>query len=370
MNEKQKHLCFIGNMLGRNPGYITTQGQIVADLFAAEKEFEVTCVSSKINRAVRFLDIFATLIRKKGKFDVVVLEVYSGLNFIIADSVGLFCKLFNIPVVMVLHGGKLPEFIERFPAWTKRVLKRAKFLVAPSHFLAEKIGSGGLKVRVIPNVIDLEIYPFRLREKIEPRLIWMRSFHPIYNPQMAIRVLEELRHTEPAATLTMAGVDKGSEAEIKELARKLSLTNAVRFAGFLEGEEKIRQLSEADIYLNTNLYDNMPVSVVEACALGLPVIATRVGGLPYLITEGANGLLVESGNVREMTDAVKLLLKNPTLTGKISRGARRLAECSAWTSVKREWTKLFDEITGHTSFHTAVPPHSENNFQTEELGLR
>lgn len=373
MNSKPLHLCFVGNMLGRNPGYITTQGQIIADLFAAEEGYEITCVSSKINRVARLWEIVTTLIKEKGSIDIVVLEVYSGLNLIIADTVGLLCKVFKIPLVMVLHGGKLPEFIERFPHWTRRVLKRTNFLVAPSRFLAEKIGNDNFNIRVIPNVIDLENYPFRLREKIQPRLVWMRSFHPIYNPQMAIEVLAELRRSEPAATLTMAGVDKGTESEIKKKAHRLNLADAVRFAGFLDGERKIQELSGADIYLNTNLFDNMPVSVVEACALGLPVIATRVGGVPYLISEGADGLLVESGNVREMTDAVKLLLKNPALTGKISRGARRLAECSAWTSVKKEWKKLFDEVLGCSPVRTANAASAtlaENNFKTEKLGLR
>jgi L-malate glycosyltransferase len=343
MNLKTMHLCFVGNMLGKNDGYVTTQGQIVADLFAAEG-YSVTCVSSKINRAARLSEIVWTLIRNSGKFDAVVLEVYSGLSFIIADVVGLLCRIFKLPLVMVLHGGNLPEFTERRPHWAKRVFKRADFLAAPSPFLAEKIGKYGFEIRVIPNVVNLENYPFRERREIKPKLVWMRSFHELYNPQMAVKVLAELRRSVPEATLTMAGKDKGLENKVKESAENLGLSDAVKFAGFLDEKRKLKEFADADIYINTNRVDNMPVSVLEACAFGLPVVATRVGGLPYLIADGENGVLVEDENVGEMVAAIKKLLDNPGFARKISRGGRLLATRSAWSSVRRDWEKLFAQI--------------------------
>ena len=343
MNSRTAHICFVGNMLGRNRGYVTTQGQVVADLIAAEG-FLVTCVSSKKNRAARLTEIIATIVKNRRNFDVLVLEVYSGLGLIIADVAGWLGKMFKLPTIMVLHGGHLPEFIERHRWWTKRVLNRADFLVAPSPFLAEKIGAFGYKIKQIPNVIDLDDYPFRERGRIEPRLIWMRSFHSIYNPEMAIEVLAELRRSIPQATLTMAGVDKGLEDKIKRMAADAGLFDAVRFPGFLNAAEKAREFAAADIYLNTNRIDNMPVSVVEACAFGLPVVATCVGGLPYLIKHHENGLLVPNEDVKAMTSAIKELLDNPDFTRSISLGARRLAERSAWTRVRGDWEELLAKV--------------------------
>src|SRR5262249_33457461 len=142
-------------------------------------------------------------------------------------------------------------------------------------------------------------------------LLWMRSFHPIYNPQMAIKVLAELRKSHPNATLIMAGVDKGLEPEVKGMVSDMDLSDAVSFPGFLNSKKKAQFYSEAYVFLNTNRTDNMPVSVVEACACGLPVVSTNVGGLPFLITNGENGLLVENENDPEMVEAVKSLLENP-----------------------------------------------------------
>ena len=352
-------------MLGRNRGYVTTQGQIVADLLAAEG-LTITCVSSKINRAARLAEIIATLVKNHRKFDVLVLEVYSGLGLIVSDAAGRLGKMFRLPLIMFLHGGHLHEFIERHPRWTKRVLNRADFLVAPSPFLAEKIGAFGYQIAEIPNVIDLSEYPFRERSRIAPALIWMRSFHSIYNPEMAIKVLTELRRGVPRATLTMAGVDKGLENKIKRMAEEAGLSGAVRFPGFLDAAEKAREFAAADIYLNTNRIDNMPVSVVEACAFGLPVVATRVGGLPYLIKHRENGLLVPNEDVMAMTRAVKELLDDPELTRRISLGARCLAERSAWTSVRGDWDELFMKIL-RPNFEAGEKVLTKENPSTEKL---
>ncbi len=343
MNLKSTHLCFVGNMLGRNPNYIITQGQIVADLLVSDG-CQVTSVSSKINRFNRLADIVKTLLTDNRNFDLVLLEVYSGAYFVIADIVGFLCMLFKLPLIMVLHGGKLPDFIQKYPRWTKRTLNRADALVAPSLFLAEKLGVDGFRVQVIPNVIDLGAYPYRERSKISPDLIWMRSFHPIYNPEMAIKVLARLKRTVPGATLTMAGRDKGLEKKVRSLASALGISDSVRFTGFLDFTKKQEEFSNADIYINTNCVDNMPVSVLEARAFGLPVVATNVGGLPYLVDHGENGLLVPDEDVEAMVESIKMLLDDPELTRKISQNGRALAEHSAWSSVCFEWEKLLSRV--------------------------
>src|SRR5207249_3285499 len=102
-------------------------------------------------------------------------------------------------------GGAMPEFAARHPGWNRRVLSRARALVAPSKFLAREMAPHGFDCRVIPNVIEIECYPYRHRARLLPRLFWMRTFHPIYNPEMAIRTLAELRKTVSDATLVMGG---------------------------------------------------------------------------------------------------------------------------------------------------------------------
>lgn len=340
---KTLRICVVGNLLGRNPGYITSQGQILADLLLKENYAVISC-SSKINRLLRWFDIVSTVIWNRKNFDVLILEVYSGLNILMSETVSFLGRILGVPMIFVLHGGNLPLFSKKYPRWVKRVLSRGDILAAPSTFLVNGLKHLEFPIRVVRNIIEIDQYPCRVRRKIEPKMIWMRSFHPTYNPQMALKVLRLVKNTCPDASLVMAGLDKGLEPEIKTMAVELGLQDAVRFPGFLDQETKIKEFSEADIYLNTNRIDNMPVAVVEACAMGLPVIATNVGGLSDLLENGKNGILVPDEDVKGMADAVNELLHDHDRTEKLSKNGRELAELSSWNAVKICWEEIFAEM--------------------------
>jgi len=336
-------LCFIGPLVGRHPGYVTTQGEILADRFA-EAGYVTFEASSHPNRYVRLADIAATIVKHRKEIDVLVLNTYSGPSFVVEDLASRLGRLFGHRIVMVLRGGAMPEFMARFPKWTKAVLSRADALIAPSEYLAKAIAPYGFKARVIPNVIDISKYPYRKRERLQPRLFWMRAFHEVWNPLMAVRVLARLREHRPDATLTIAGQDKGLEVESKRLAEKLGVGDAVHFPGFLNMEAKAREGDAADIFISTNRIDNMPVSVVEACAMGLPVISTDVGGMADLLTHGENGLLVPDNDDEQMVEAILALLDDPMLAAKLSEQGRALAERSSWPRVKQQLDQVFNEI--------------------------
>ncbi len=337
------HVLISANLLGKNGGRVTTQGLILAGRLSAAG-FRVSAASSYENRVLRLIDIVLTIVRNGASADLMIVEVYSGLGFLLVEISSLLGKLFRLPTAFVLHGGNLPNFAAKYPRWIRRVLMRADILAAPSDYLAEAISSLGFKIRVIPNIIDLGDYEFRLRSAPAPRLIWMRSFHEIYNPMMAIETFVKVREKYPNATLVMAGPDKGLETAVKIAARDLGVEDAVRFPGFLDSRAKSEELSQADIYINTNRVDNMPVSVVEACACGLPVVATNVGGIGRLLTHEKTGLLVESGDAVQMADAVIRLVRDSELAARLSLNGRELAERSDWNTVRAKWDEVFDDL--------------------------
>lgn len=339
----QPRVCIVGNLVGQHAGNVTTQGQILANLLV-KSGYDVISVSSKLNRLMRMAEIIMTVVGRRRSIDLMIVEVYSGLSFVIADTVSFIGKHLGIATVGVLHGGGLPEFTTRKTKWVSRVLRRFDELVTPSAYLKGAFESLGFESRIIPNVIDLEKYPHRLRRHIEPKLIWMRAFHSIYNPGLAIRAFSLILDKYADATLVMAGVDKGLEASVKQLARDLGVDSRIGFPGFLGPEAKAQEFSKADIYLNTNDVDNMPVTVVESCAFGLPVIATDVGGIGYLINNGIEGLLVPAGDAEGIADAVTRLLRDPELTSRLSANGRLLAERSSWDSVRSFWENMFREL--------------------------
>ena len=344
-------LCFVGPMLGVNPGWVTTQGEILAALLA-DGGYPVRVTSHIPARLPRLADTLRSLVAWRGEIDLVVHQVFSGPAFAVTDAASRLCRLLNLPQIMVLHGGALPEFAAARGGWVRRVLRRAAIVVAPSAYLARdfaRFPELAPRLRIIPNILEIENYPFRfrLRAAAQPRLLWMRTFHEIYHPEMAVETLAELRRTHPAATLTMAGQEKGLHGAVREVAASMGLADAVRFPGFLGPEDKAREFAAHDIYLNTNRVDNMPVSVLEAGAFGLPVVATAVGGIPYLLRDGETGLLVPDGDATAMSAAVCRLLDEPGLAGRLSANGRRLAESCAWEPVKAQWQTLFTEVLGH-----------------------
>lgn len=344
--EKHPRLCLVGPMLGVNPGWVSTQGEIMAGLLS-ESGYHVLLTSTRPARLPRLADTLGSLIVWRKDIDLVIHQVFSGPAFGITAAASILCQWLRLPQIFVLRGGALPEFAASRPGWVKRVMRRAAAIVAPSAYLAgvfESILEPGTRMRIIPNILAIENYPFRHRPIVQPRLLWMRTFHEIYNPVMAVEVLADLRQTHPATTLTMAGQEKGLHAEVVAGVRRWGLTDAVRFPGFLDLPSKVREFDEHDIYLNTNRVDNMPVSVLEAGAFGLPVVATTVGGIPYLLNDGETGLLVPDGDVKAMADSVRRLLDEPDLAGLLSANGRALAESCSWGAVRAQWEALFQEV--------------------------
>jgi glycosyltransferase involved in cell wall biosynthesis len=338
-------LCFVGPLVGRNSGYVTTQGEILSDKFK-EVGYSVTSVSASPNRYMRLADIVSTLIQRRKNVDIMILQVYGERSFVVEDIASWLGRQFRQSIVMVLRGGTLPDFFARFPNWARRVLSRAAVLIAPSEFLARAVLPYGFRAQVIPNLIDISVYPYRHRLTVSPRLFWLRGFYPYYNPMMAVRVVSLLRSKVPGATLVMAGQDKGIELDVRRLAGDLGLDGAIRFPGFLDMEGKIREGNTADIFLNTNNIDNMPVAVLEACAMGLPVVATNVGGIPDLLRDNETALLVPDDDAEAMAAAICRLLDEPDLAGRLSANGRQLAECSSWERVSPQWLEVFAQVMG------------------------
>lgn len=335
-------LCFVGPMLAHTGGHVTSQGYVLARLFG-RAGYKALAVSRLLNRYARVADISATLIRQRD-IDIALIEVYSGRAFVVADVASAISRRMGYKTILTLHGGDLPGFIERFPSWTKRVLARAHALVAPSEYLAEAVASLGFAPSIIPNVIDLDDYPYRPRAKLKPRLFWMRSFHPLYNPALALKAVAELRDDYPDAVLVMAGQDKGLQRAMMTLARELGSPKSVRFPGFLDKAGKAREGNAADIYLNTSHIDNMPVAILEAAAMGLPVIATKVGGVAHLLKHERDGLLVADDDTAAMAAAIRRLLSDQALAQRLSTNGRALAERAAWPRIAAQWGELFARI--------------------------
>lgn len=328
-------LGFLGIHAGGRVDQPPGQDELVSELLAAEG-VRVRLSSSVRRPALRTLDQALALLRWRD-VDAVVVATYSGPSFFVAELGTHLARWRRRPVVLFLHGGNLPAWGEQHPKRIARTFGRADRLLAPSDYLADAFRSLGHEVATVPNVLRLERYEHRRRAPVRPAVLWMRTFQELYDPLLAIRAFARVRVDHPDATLTMAGADRGMLATARSLAHELGVADAVSFPGFLDAAGKARAFADHDVFLNTNKIDNMPVSVVEAAACGLVPIATAVGGIPALLRDGEDSLLVPSGDVEAMAEAMGRVLADAELAGRLSDGARRTAERSGWPAVRARW---------------------------------
>lgn len=333
---RQPVLGFVGIHAGRRKDQVISQNETLAALFESIG-VRVRRTSAVKRPALRTAHQIVSLLSWRGRVDAVIVAVFSGPSFWIADFSSFLSRWNGSRTVLFLHGGALGSFGARHRRRVERVFDRADLILAPSSFLADGFRAWGYDVRLIPNVLAIERYEHRSRPEARPRLLWMRTFFEHYNPQMAVEVLDRVVAHHPTATMTMAGADQGLLADVQALARERGLDDRITFPGYMDLEAKKAAFADHDIFLNTNRVDNMPVSVLEAAASGLVPVATSVGGIPDLLTDGVDAVLVPDEDVEAMADAVLELLSDPDRYAELGRGARALAERSSWTAVHQRW---------------------------------
>ncbi len=302
-----KKILYIGNKLarhGRNQTGIDTLGPLLE-----ARGFRLVYASSQKNKLLRLFDMLAATLRHSNA-DYVLIDTYSTVNFWYALLVSQLCRLLRIKYVPILHGGDLPRRLKQNPGLCRMVFGHSLVNVAPSGYLRHAFTEASFQTVMVPNAIPIGDYTFKQRNILKPKLLWVRAFSSIYNPQMAVRVLAALKGNYPDAALCMVGPDKdGSLAQVKALAEELGVE--VRFTGGLSKSEWLKLAQDYDVFINTTHYDNMPVSVIEAMALGLAVVSTNVGGLPFLLEDQKTALLVNDNDAVEMTKCIDFVLKNP-----------------------------------------------------------
>ena len=335
-----KNLLYIGNKLSQH-GISVTSIETLGPLLEGEG-YRLYYASSKKNVIFRMLDMLWSVVKLRNKVDVILIDTYSTSNFWYAFLVGYLSKMIGKSYITMLRGGDLPNRLEKSPRLCSMLFGNAYKNVAPSRYLLHHFELKGFTNTVyIPNTLGIDNYTYKERKVVSPNLLWVRSFARIYNPNMAIEVFKVLKSKYPEATLCMVGPDKdGSLEEAKLLAATYELN--VTFTGKLSKKEWIALSENYTLFINTTHFDNTPVSVMEAMALGLPVITTNVGGIPYLLDTTIDALLVEDNSVAQMVEAIYTLCQEEHLVQTLSRNARAKAEGFDWKIVREAWKGILD----------------------------
>lgn len=331
-------ILYVGNVLSKH-GYNKSTIETLGPLLKKEG-YKVILSSSQKNSALRLLDMISTTLRNIGSVDYVLIDTYSTLNFWYAFIISQICRVFKVKYIPILHGGMLPNRIEKNPKLSEMIFKNAYLNSVPSLFLYHKvIDKKWNNIVNIPNQIEINDYNYKQRLKIKPKILWVRSFSTIYNPTMAIDVAEKIKIYFTEIQLSMVGPENGLTINCLNQYANDKKVN-VTFTGKLSKAEWIELSKDFDIFINTTHFDNTPVSLIEALALGLPVVSTNVGGIPYLVKDRETAILVNDSDAQAMADAITELIKNPELAQKLAENGRKLAEQFDWHIVKNQWKEI------------------------------
>ncbi len=245
-----------------------------------------------------------------------------------------FGRLRGAAVVINYRGGEADEFLRRSSRLVRFTMRRANALIVPSGFLKTVFARYRIASEIVPNIVDLDRFsPNTERQHSAPHLVVARNLESLYDNETAIRAFSIFKQTFPESNLTIAGSGP-EEKNLRLLVAQLDLGRHVRFSGRLEPEEMAALYREADLMLNPSLADNMPNSLLEAWASGLPVVSTNVGGIPYMTTDGLNVSLVPPGEPADMAQACIQLMVNEDLRRERCRAGLLEAQRYTWKNVQ------------------------------------
>ena len=336
----KQNILYIGNKLSKR-GNTPTGIDIFEPLL--KQDYNLKCVSDKKNRVVRMIDFMASIIMDRNDCDLILIDTYSTLNFYYAIFSSLLARLFKIPYILILRGGNLEHRLKFSSFLSGLLFGNALCLIAPSKFLKDCFKNYGYNVKVLPTPINNNFFMIKPQKFNKLRLLWVRKFHNIYNPKMAVKVLKMLKDENYDAKLTMIGPDiDGSKKDCEKLARHFGILDDIEFTGLIKKEDLPNYYSDNNIFLNTTNIDNTPLSVLEAMASSLVTISTNVGGIKYLLND-KNAYLVNVNDTQEMFKKIIEILKNQeNALDKVSL-AKNDALNYKWENLKEQWFNIINK---------------------------
>ncbi len=281
-----------------------------------------------------------SLIGQVPKHDVVHIFSASYVSFLISPAPAIVvARLFGKPIILNYRSGEAEDHLQRSGRLTKWLLGLADRIIVQSAYLVSVFNSFGLKAVAIPNHVDTSRIPYRERRPIQPKILVARALEPLYNIPCAIRAFQIVRQRFPQAEMTILG-DGSQRESLEDLVRELDV-GGIAFTGRVERENIPACYDRHDVFLNTSSIDNMPVSILEAFASGLPVVTTRPGGIGGMIRDGENGHLVDLDDHAFAARRIIELLERPDEAVRLARSGREDLRKYSWGAVGSQWRGLY-----------------------------
>ena len=281
--------------------------------------------------AAQLVHLTQALARTRDAWQVLHVHAASWWGFMPA-VVGLEARRWGKRLVLTYHGGGAAAFMARHGWWARPILHRYDALLTLTPTQARIFRQHGLQPQIVPNIVPTSHFIYRERGPLRPHILWLRHLEPRYRPLDALAVFQRVRQSIPDATFTLVG--GGSLKSEVERAIEASRVSGIRLTGPLAAHAIPAAYHAADIFLNTSEVDNLPLTLIEASASGLPIVSTDAGSIPDLIHHGQDGLLAPVGDVDALAHHILTLLSDADLARQLSRAARANAARFDWTHIQ------------------------------------
>ncbi|MEP6618261.1 MAG: glycosyltransferase family 4 protein [bacterium] len=323
----------LSELEGMEIGFLPVNPRLPGPFRALQR---IKYVRTVVTSAAYWTSLLTTLWR----YDVVHAFSASYASYLLAPLPAMIAaRAFGKRVVLNYRSGEASDHLARFPN-ARRSMRLANEIVTPSGYLVEVFARFGLHARAILNFVDLDGIDYRERTTIRPVFLSNRNLEALYNVACTLRAFAIIQTRFPEAVLTVVG--EGAERPaLEQLSSELCLKN-VTFVGKIPPQRMREFYGAADIYLNSPNIDNMPNSVIEAFASGIPVVTTDAGGIPFIVKHGETGMMTPSNDHVALAASALSLLDSPESARALAARAR--AECLqkyVWEAVSVEWASLY-----------------------------
>jgi glycosyltransferase involved in cell wall biosynthesis len=311
-------------------------------VFEKRNTFDLVRIGIGHKQLDKLLYIFiAPFYARKIRPDIIhaVMESYAGAALVFAKYICSGSKR-----ILTLQSGDLDSDLKQnefhIRVFWKIIHNSPDFITAISSALArraEKLGVTKEKIAITPNGLDFSEVPSSIRKEAQRvicvgRLSWEKAH------ELTLKAWVGVLGKFPSAKLMFVG--EGPEREkIEKLISELGISGSVRLTGNLPHKQVLEEISKSEVFICPSLAEGLGNVFIEAQACGVPPIGTRVGGIPDVIQDGENGLLIEPKNSSAIADAIIRLLSDPVLR-------KRLSEKGLETSRKFEWSGITEKIDG------------------------
>jgi glycosyltransferase involved in cell wall biosynthesis len=253
----------------------------------------------------------------------------------------LAAKALGRPVILNYRSGEAPDHLARSRV-ARLALSKVDLNVVPSRFLVDVFAGFDINATIIPNLVDLSRFRYRARSPLQPRILSTRNFESLYNVACTVRAFRLIQDRWPNASLTLVG-GGAQEQNLRSLVAELGVRN-VAFVGRVSPQEIADHYASHDIYLQSPNIDNMPTSILEAYASGLPVVSTDAGGIRAILTHGEHGLLTHADDHAGLAAHVLSLLETRGLAERLTETAVATCHAYAWSSLREQWLRAYRSV--------------------------